>query len=152
MKNIRQKEFDSSLAHNAVRLGHLVRQETQRILAGLDITPEQWQILVYLSSYQGEAEAGLTQNELAELILKDKTTVSRLVETMLKHGLIEREVGWDRRTYRLRPSQRGSELVEAAWPPVIEHFPAVFAVLNQAEQAELLRLIQKVRRGLNDIE
>jgi DNA-binding MarR family transcriptional regulator len=152
MQNKLQKEFDGSLAHNAIRLGHLVRRETQRCLAELEITPEQWQILVYLDAYEAEADGaeGLSQNELAELILKDKTTVSRLVETMLKRGLIERREGTDRRTYRLRPSEQGAQLIKAAWPLVIEHFPAVFGGLDDTEQVELLRLLQKVRQSLND--
>lgn len=144
-----QAEFDQSLAHNAARVGHLMRQEMQHCLADLQVTPEQWQALIYLSGY--DHEDGLTQNELAELTLKDKTTISRLIEIMLRDGLLTRETGQDRRTYRLHLSERGWQIVEAAWPIVQQHFPEhVFGGLDEAEQAELLRLLQKVRHDLND--
>ena len=145
-----QTEFDSSLTHNIVRLGHLLRQETLQSIVSLGVTPEQWQALVYLSNYdQGE---GLTQNELAELILRDKTTVSRLVEHLLRQDLIVRSAGVeDRRTYRLQLSERGREVVEAAWPLVTEHFSTrVFTTLSQDEKDQLLGLLHKVRHELND--
>ncbi|HEX2914086.1 MAG TPA: MarR family winged helix-turn-helix transcriptional regulator [Chloroflexia bacterium] len=149
-QNSYAEEFNESLAHNLVRLGHLMRQETQRCLRDLEVTPEQWQALVYLSGYQGEG--GLTQNELAEITLKDKTTISRLVENMLKLDLLVRTEGEDRRTYRLQLSEKGRSIVDKAWPLIGQHFPQnVYTGLEKDEQAELLRLLQKLRRGMHDL-
>ena len=144
-----QDEFDRSLEHNAVRLGHLMRQEMQACIADLNITPEQWQALIYLNSY--DAEDGLTQNELAELTLKDKTTISRLVDNMERHELLTRTEGLDRRSYRLHLSGRGRQLVEEGRPLILQHFGGpVFEALDETERRELLRLIQKVRQSLRD--
>lgn len=149
-----QKIFDESLGHNASRLGHLMRQETQKCIAaaGYKITPEQWQALVYLD---GAGERGLTQTELSNLTLKDKTSVSRLVKGMFDAGLITvgRGEGEDRRTNRLRASLESRAMVSAIWPHIISHYShKVFGGLSQAEQAELLRLMLKVRSTLGDIQ
>jgi DNA-binding MarR family transcriptional regulator len=148
-----QKTFDESLGHNASRLGFLMRQETQKCIraAGYTITPEQWQALVYL---EGAGEKGLTQTELGELVLRDKTTVTRLLKGMLEGGLVTvgRGEGEDRRTNRVRVSEDSRKMVAEIWPHVINHYrEKVFSNLEEQEQNELLRLMQKVRRNLNDM-
>ncbi|WP_223700458.1 MarR family winged helix-turn-helix transcriptional regulator [Sutcliffiella deserti] len=50
------------------------------------VTHEQWQILSRL--YEKD---GLTQNRIAELNEKDQPSVSRLIDNMIKRGLVERK-------------------------------------------------------------
>src|SRR5690242_6242516 len=62
---------------------------------GLELTPEQWIVLVQL--WQKDAQ---TQSALSELTLRDRPTMSRIIDTMEKSGLVERVV--DERAARAR--------------------------------------------------
>lgn len=53
---------------------------------GVEITPEQWMVLVRL--WQSE---GLTQTDLAERTFRDLPTMSRIVGTMERSGLVTRK-------------------------------------------------------------
>ncbi|MDQ7831051.1 MAG: MarR family winged helix-turn-helix transcriptional regulator [Desulfovibrionaceae bacterium] len=54
--------------------------------AGLRVTMEQWRVLSHLCDREG-----LTQNELAGLLLQEKTSVSRLLSGMQRRGYIARK-------------------------------------------------------------
>jgi MarR family transcriptional regulator, organic hydroperoxide resistance regulator len=52
---------------------------------GLELTPEQWVVLVQLWEKDGQ-----TQSALGELTLRDKPTMSRILDTMERSGLVLR--------------------------------------------------------------
>lgn len=52
---------------------------------GFDITPEQWMLLVHL--WQKD---GMSQNEIAQNCAKDKTTITRAIDTLEKRGMVKR--------------------------------------------------------------
>jgi len=62
---------------------------------GLELTPEQWIVLVQLWRKDGQS-----QSALSELTLRDPPTMSRILDTMEKSGLVER--GVDEKDARLR--------------------------------------------------
>jgi DNA-binding MarR family transcriptional regulator len=55
--------------------------------AGLRVTMEQWRALSHLCDREG-----LTQNDLASLLLQEKTSVSRLLTGMQRRGYVTRGV------------------------------------------------------------
>ncbi len=64
-------------------LGTLVNQNFAA--AGYDVTCEQWSVLVHL-----EKKNGQSQQELAALTCKDKTSITRLIDNMENHNLVVR--------------------------------------------------------------
>lgn len=65
--------------------------------AGFDITPYQWVILYRLWEREGR-----NQSELAEVSLKDRATVTRILDVMEQRGLVVRKTdSSDRRTYKV---------------------------------------------------
>src|SRR5215467_13921781 len=54
--------------------------------AGYEVTPEEWVILNRLWE-----QDGLSQNELAERTIKDKTTITRFLNQMESKGLVTRK-------------------------------------------------------------
>jgi DNA-binding MarR family transcriptional regulator len=54
--------------------------------AGYDVTPEEWAILNRLWE-----QDGMSQNELAERTIKDKTTITRFLNQMERKGLVTRK-------------------------------------------------------------
>lgn len=83
------------LASQLTKAFHKSMQDSFK-LSGFNITSEQFTILTQLW-YQD----GRNQQELAKAIGRDKTTVSRVLNTMLNGGLIQRTADTQDKRYRI---------------------------------------------------
>jgi MarR family transcriptional regulator, organic hydroperoxide resistance regulator len=73
---------------------------------GLELTPEQWVVLVQLWEKDGQ-----TQSALGELTLRDKPTMSRILDTMERSDLVLRVADEaDARTKLVKLTRTGKEL------------------------------------------
>jgi MarR family transcriptional regulator, organic hydroperoxide resistance regulator len=73
---------------------------------GLELTPEQWIVLVQLWRKDGQS-----QSALSELTLRDRPTMSRILDTMEKGGLVERTLDeHDARSRLIRLTRAGKAL------------------------------------------
>ncbi len=150
-RKARPNILDFDLGYNCYRLSQLVRNEMLERLKVLDpeLTPEQWHLLLCL----GSAPEGLTPSDLAHYGLRDKTTISRMLDVMERHHLIERaRREGDGRSYLVRLSPKSRRIMERARNEgQLIAAQQIFAPLNGAERELLLALVQKCRRTLGDI-
>ncbi|MCB9170254.1 MAG: MarR family transcriptional regulator [Flavobacteriales bacterium] len=95
------------------------RQFAQRrlVAAGSTLTVDQWLVLNVL-----EEEPGIQQGLVAELVFKDKASIARMVDLLVRTELVERKVpASDRRSVSLRLTRKGKrELVGIT--PVVEDY------------------------------
>lgn len=74
----------------------------------VDITPEQWTVLLYLWE-----KDGVTQQELCNATFKDKPSMTRLIDNMEKANLVVRIASkTDRRTNLVHLTKTGKDLEE----------------------------------------
>lgn len=74
----------------------------------IDITPEQWTVLLYLWE-----KDGVTQQELCNATFKDKPSMTRLIDNMERLNLVVRIANKvDRRTNLIHLTKRGRDLEE----------------------------------------
>lgn len=74
----------------------------------VDITPEQWTVLLYLWE-----KDGVTQQELCNATFKDKPSMTRLIDNMEKVNLVVRIASkTDRRTNLIHLTKTGKDLEE----------------------------------------
>ena len=79
-------------------------------LNGLEITPEQWTVLIFLWE-----KDGVTQQELCNATFKDKPSMTRLIDNMERQHLVVRiSDKRDRRTNLIHLNKDGKELEERA--------------------------------------
>jgi DNA-binding MarR family transcriptional regulator len=79
---------------------------------GLELTPEQWIVLVQLWQKDGQS-----QTALSTLTLRDRPTMSRILDTMEKSGLVERVVdAHDARARLVKLTRRGRALEDKLVP------------------------------------
>ena len=84
--------------------------------AGIDVTTEQWRVLVPIYKYQG-----ITQSEVCEVLSQEKTGVSRLLAALERRGLVRRETSnEDRRVRHLYITEAGQKLFDSTVDMVIE--------------------------------
>ena len=78
--------------------------------AGLEISPEQWTVLIFLWE-----KDGVTQQELCNATFKDKPSMTRLIDNMERQHLVVRiSDKKDRRTNMIHLTRTGKSLEEKA--------------------------------------
>lgn len=120
------------------------RQHAQGQLreAGIDITVDQWLILKVLSD-----NPDATQNELAEMVFKDKASITRILDILVKSGLLQREVdGENRRRSRLTITRKGNNLLAKVMPVVLKYRRTA---LKGITETDLLRA-EKVLKAITE--
>ncbi len=121
-------------------MGHLmchVRQQTSQAYAelGYDITPEAADALMIIQHFDG-----LPQKKLADILGKDKASITRLLNSLVKCQLVERVQDLeDRRIIRAHITQEGKMVFQSI-------LPKLHALSNQAlegiSEQDFSRLLQ----------
>lgn len=106
----------------------------------LDITPEQWVILSRL-----HAEGELNQTDLANKSFRDKPTVSRILDLLVKKEFVARSQDKsDARKYLISLTEKGSNVVQEAAPEVEESREQGWTNLTENEYNTLVSLLDKI--------
>ncbi len=95
------------------------RQYAQSVLkdSGFNITIDQWMVLKAIDDYDD-----ISQNELAELSFKDKASVARIIELLVKNNFLKSEVHPEsKRRSRLTITKKGKELLKDIRPIVLKN-------------------------------
>lgn len=138
----RALDFDSLRAiSNIYRAAAAVRRRAEReVLAGAGLTWGGFTILWVLWVW-GEKEA----SDLAAECDLAKGTLTGMVTTLEKHGLVERErLETDRRRVMVRLTAAGLATIEDVFPRFNSFEGAMAAGLSTAEKQELARLLRIV--------
>jgi DNA-binding MarR family transcriptional regulator len=139
--------LDNALSFNIYRVGLLLRRELIRALADYQMTPEQWQVMATLWS----TGTPLSQSEIVQLTLKDKHTVSRIIQRLERNGWIEKEPGpRDRRVTIIQPTPKGQSLKDKIPQKLSGHFKEIFQEFRAEEKQFLLDSLKKLRGALGD--
>ena len=110
---------------------------------GIDISGEQWQLLVHLWDKDGQK-----QQELADLMHKDKTTMVRLINSVEAKNLVTRIPSeLDQRTKHIYLTSIGKKLKEEIIPIVNSIFGEIEAKINKKD----FQTTKKVLKEINSI-
>ena len=94
---------------------------------GFGISPEQWLIIAFLFH-----ESVRNQQDIANLTGKDKTTITRALEVLIKEGLVRRKVDpEDKRANIVTLTSKGTKLCEKILP------------VYEKKRAEILKVFSK---------
>ena len=115
--------------------------------AGLDITPEQWSILVFL--WQQDK---VTQKAIADATYKDRPSVTRLIDNMEKQGLVTRTQGSDRRTNKICLTKKGSDLYEKVYPITLKTMREALNGLSEKDILNAQYLLKRIFSNLQSSE
>ena len=128
--------YQLSIASNAVS-DRIARQYQARF--GLKI-PE-WRVMAVLGD-AGE----LTQGDIVGLILMDKVAVNRACKALEDRGLVARSPNSrDGRSHFLELTPEGRAMYDRVMAIAIESEREIYSVLDEAERAQLKRLLTRLR-------
>ena len=132
-----------AVGHAAAKLKIALRRVF--VAAGLDVTPDQWVVLYRLAE-----TAGLTQAGLGERTVKDKTTITRILDRLQARGLLTRRRDpSDRRSQRLFLTPEGENIVSRLVPLVRTFAAAAYADLTDDDKSALRRILGRIENRLD---
>ncbi len=125
-----------------------IRQQIQKKFDDLrvDLTVDQWVLLDHIFRYEAK---GVSQNELAEMTVKDAPTVTRIIDLLVKKGLSERTMAEnDRRKFNITLTDAGRNKFEEAYPIVAEVRGKGWGDLNDEDYKTLVRILDSIYENI----
>lgn len=114
-------------------------------LSPFNIAPEQNLIMMLLWE-----KDGLSQNEIAGKLNKDKTNIARMAFGLEKKGFVKRiNCPKDRRVQRLYITKQGEELREHIIPIAMEFNKVICQNITNEELNQVRQILGKMRTNLN---
>lgn len=126
-------------------VSHLMRRAFDERARGVGLSRPQWRVLMMLKRHEG-----INQGGLAELVEVEPITLCRMVDRLQEADLVERRADpADRRAWRLHLTDRACDLLEEMRPMAMGLFEDAMAGLDGREQAELFRMLERIRTNLS---
>lgn len=108
---------------------------------GLDLSKEQWSVLKRLKINDGQP-----QNDLAFITHRDKTSMTRLVNTMENKDLVVRKIDEnDKRVNRIFLTDHGKKVIKKVEPIMFDLVPEVQENLSEKEIEVLITALKKMK-------
>jgi DNA-binding MarR family transcriptional regulator len=127
-----------------IDVARTMRTYIDQCARGHGMTRAQWGVLVRL-----ERQEGMMQAEMAEALEIQPISLVRLIDRLCNHGLVERRPHpRDRRANRLYLTDKGRATLARLTPLGREIAADVFAALDEAEVAELLEKLVRIRGNI----
>ncbi len=113
----------------------------------VDLTPKQFIVLKHLTE-----EDGREQNHLALITERDKTSLTRLISTLEKKGLVRRVVSSkDKRVNHLFITKTGKKTFESTLPLITQSIKELQSGIDQEEIDRAIKTIMKVRNNIKEL-
>jgi DNA-binding MarR family transcriptional regulator len=113
----------------------------------IGITTEQFSVMmaVYTNS-------GITQSEIAQMVIKDKTNITRIIDLLEKSNFIRRKRDRnDRRIYRIYLTQIGNTILKKVFPITEQVDKNGLSNLKINQISELKKSLAKVRETYKEL-
>ncbi len=149
-KEIKQTRPFRSVAQEAtlglMRTADVMRRHMAGLIEPQGITAQQYNVLRIL---RGAGPEGLPTLEIADRMIERAPGITRLLDRLEVKRLVQRErCPTDRRQVTCRITRQGLALLEAMDPVINQADVDLVGSLDQGEQRELVRLLDRLRRGL----
>ena len=136
------------LGRGMAEMRTLVRQQLQEKIKarGLNITFELLEVLFLLLR-----KDGANQQEIADLLIKDKSSMTYLIDNLVKRELVARkEDETDRRNKRIYLTTTAKEMMETINPWITETYEKATDGIKAAELEKAILLIQRMNKKLKE--
>jgi DNA-binding MarR family transcriptional regulator len=136
-------ELQNSIGFRINQTANKINNKFNNILYDYKIAPEQRATLEII-----KFEKDVNQTKIANILAKDKTTISRTLSALEKKGFIQKEA-IDRRTNRIKLTQLGEEILSMSQEKVQEFRQSLFSNLEKEESDKLTELLEKVNLSVD---
>lgn len=137
-------ELEKSLGFRINRTANKINNKYNKILQEYDIAPEQRATLEII-----KYEKDVNQTKIAEILGKDKTTISRTLSSLEKKDFITK-VQSDKRTNQIKLTSKAEEMLEKSASIVKDFREKLKTNLDETEIKTLVELLEKVTLGIKE--
>lgn len=131
-------ELQVSIGFKINQIANKINNKFSHLLQTYNIAPEQRAALEII-----KYEKDVNQTKIANILGKDKTTISRTIATLEKKGFISK-VKIDKRTNHIELTKEGEEILEKSAITVKEFRTMLSSELEENEVNKLVELLEKV--------
>ena len=136
--------IDDSLGFNLNRTNTRIKNTWIQRLKPYDVTPEQCAVLFCLWE-----KDGVTPKDLSHIACKDAPTTIRILEKLLKKGLIRREPDpADKRSYKIYLTAAGAALQGTIRAKLTSLLETILEGISPAEAQLLMKLLKQMYANL----
>ena len=115
---------------------------------GINVTPEQYLVLDILWEKQS-----LSQQNIADIIQKDKNSVTKIIDSLEKKNLVNRvEDKKDRRINKIELTQEGHALEKITTKVAIDFMNDTVKDIEDQDLDKLVEVMRKLKDNLDNIE
>ena len=149
---VKEKKLENEITLGML-IGQVHRLSTKRFVQnshthGLEISLDQWLVLGPVWKNDG-----ISQKDISEYCGKDKTSVTKIIDTLEKKNLVVRVTDQlDHRVKRVVLSQKGRELFLSALPVMAQTRDELRSGISDKEIEALKNILNKIHKNLNDIQ
>jgi MarR family transcriptional regulator, transcriptional regulator for hemolysin len=135
------KPLERQLFYLIEKANKVAKRYTQEIFGkkGLDITVDQWLVMKKISDIDR-----IKQNELADILFKDKASITRILDLLIQKDLVRKTTGDDKRVFELELTKAGKQYVALAYPHVKAIRRQGMSGLTEKELDALMASLQKI--------
>ena len=148
MIDIKPEHYIDTVIYSIDRIIRGLKFELKRKLETLNIgiTAEQFVVLDTISSFKK-----IYQQQLSDIIMKDKSNTNRILKILEQKELISREYGNvnNRLVYFLHVTQKGKKIVDENMPKIKQFITEIFKNIDNSEIDLLHALSSKFQADLS---
>jgi DNA-binding MarR family transcriptional regulator len=151
-----EKRLDHSIVQYILGLGNSLRKNGEHIAARVDLTTQQWMILLLLAEDPNHPFNSLHRSkkimasDLADALGVSRPNITNLLGQMIEKGLVEQtEDGFDRRKKRLEITPIAKGLLQAIEPLRIDANKNLFSEFTNDEKEIFLSYLQRCVQFMN---
>lgn len=134
---------------NIVYTGMLLEKAGYAILQPLGLTDTQFNVLMLLG-YQSDT-TGMTQTELGNRLLVNRSNITGVVDRMEKSGWVERRADSDdRRINKIRLTPAGRKMLKSAEKVYFPLIHTIMSTITTDAQKSLSRILEQIRSHLRN--
>lgn len=127
---------------------NVMESEYNKYFKKYGISNEQALLLAYVYECPG-----ITQTQIAEQLLKNKTTITRMIDTLVKAGRLERKSSTeDRRVFHIYISKEAGDMIKELTPLFEKRDEDVKELIGEKDYQTTIEVLKKIReyyKGLN---
>ncbi|MGN6585634.1 MAG: MarR family winged helix-turn-helix transcriptional regulator [Rhizobiaceae bacterium] len=143
--------LENTLSFYIRSINMALSRDLDKSLEGLDVAKGTGKITTLLLV---DSHPGIRPSVIAQLILRDRSAMGRIIDQMIAHGLLTREVdSSDGRAQALHITKKGAEMAKLVRKVAVKQSRDFFHDVSEEDQQRLLSILRRVYRrtvGLTD--
>ncbi len=134
--------LDDSLGFQVNMAANAMKNRFNTFLKPYGLTSEQYVIMKSI-----DENANISPTQLSEITFKDKTTITRMIDTLVKNGMLVRVPKQDdRRAYRIQWSSKGKSIMQEILPITEDVIEKLRSQFSAKELETFLSILEKLKQ------